>query len=92
MTLDVVLLLCPFTTVSNIFTLKKHTAKQHFNNAMLNVPNNESLPVYQAALAGHWLVMGPKTDSSLVDARLSKMEVAIRNIAFIVAAGNLVIN
>jgi hypothetical protein len=36
--------------------------------------------------------MGLKTDSSLVDARLSKMEVTIENITSFVAAGNLAVN
>jgi hypothetical protein len=36
--------------------------------------------------------MGLKTDSSLVDMRLSKMEVAIENIAFLAAVGNFAIN
>jgi hypothetical protein len=36
--------------------------------------------------------MGLKTDNSPVDARLSKMEAAIENIAFFTAAGNLAVN
>jgi hypothetical protein len=36
--------------------------------------------------------MGLKTDSSLVNAQMSKMEVAIENIASLVAVGNLAIN
>ncbi len=36
--------------------------------------------------------MGLKTDSSLVDVRLSKMEAAIENIAFFVAVSNLAMN
>jgi hypothetical protein len=36
--------------------------------------------------------MGLKTDNSPVDVRLSKMEVAIKNIMFLVATGNLVVN
>jgi hypothetical protein len=36
--------------------------------------------------------MGFKTDSSLIDARLSKMEVAIENIASFAAIGNLAVN
>jgi hypothetical protein len=36
--------------------------------------------VYQVALAGHWLVMGLKIDSSPIDTWLSKMEAAIENI------------
>jgi hypothetical protein len=43
-------------------------------------------------LAGHWLVMGLKTDSSHVDTRLSKMEATIKNIASFVAVGNLAVN
>jgi hypothetical protein len=91
MALTTALLLCPFTVTSDIFTLKD-TAKTHFNNARLNVPNNAPLVIYQAALAGHWVVMGLKTDSSLVDARLSKMEAAIKNIASLTVVGNLVVN
>ncbi len=53
----------------------------HCINAGLNVPDNAPLAVYQAALAGNWLVMGLKIDSSPIDARLSKMEAAIENIA-----------
>lgn len=34
-------------------------------------------------MARHWLVMGLKIDNSLVDVRLSKMEAAIENIAFL---------
>jgi hypothetical protein len=84
--------LCPFTITSNIFTLKKDTAKTHCINAGLNVPDNAPLAVYQAALVGHWLVMGLKTDISLVNARLSKMETAIKNIASLAAVGNLAVN
>jgi hypothetical protein len=36
--------------------------------------------------------MGFKTDSSHVDAWLSKMEATIKNIAFLVVIGNLVVN
>ncbi len=36
--------------------------------------------------------MGLKTDSSLVDARLFKMEVAIENIMSLIVASNLAIN
>jgi hypothetical protein len=92
MALDVALLLCSCTTVSDIFTLKKDTAKQHCNNVGLNVLDNASLPVYQVALVGHWLVMGLKTNSSLVDARLSEMEAAIENIVSLAVVGNLVVN
>jgi hypothetical protein len=92
MALNATSLLCPFIVMSNIFTLKKDIAKTQCNNTKLNVPNNAPLVVYQATLAGHWLVMGLKTDNSLVDARLSKMEVAIENIASLVATGNLVVN
>jgi hypothetical protein len=88
MVLDASPLLCPFTTASNIFTLKKDIAKQHCNNARLNVPDNASLVV----LVEHWLVMGFKTDSSHVHARLPKMEATIENIALLAAIGNLVGN
>ncbi|CAK9208351.1 unnamed protein product [Sphagnum jensenii] len=76
----------------HLFTLKKDTSKQHCNNVELNIPDNASLLVYQAALARHWLVMGLKTDSSPVEARLSKMEAAIENNASFAAIGNLVVN
>jgi hypothetical protein len=92
MAFNVAPLLCPFTAASDIFTLKKDTAKQHCNNAELNIPDNASLSIYQAALTGHWLVMGLKTHNSHVDARLSKMEVAIENIPSLAAAGNLAVN
>jgi hypothetical protein len=46
-------LLCPFTIASDIFTLKKDTAKTHYINVGLNVPDNAPLSIYQAALAGH---------------------------------------
>jgi hypothetical protein len=36
--------------------------------------------------------MGLKTDSPPIDARLSKMEAAIKNIASLAVAGNLVVN
>jgi hypothetical protein len=92
MAFNVALLLCPFTIASNIFTLKKDTAKMHYSNVALNVPSNAPLAVYQIALAGHWLVMGLKTDSSPIDTRLSKMEAAIENIAFIMTVSNLAVN
>jgi hypothetical protein len=60
-------LLCPFTVALDVFTLKKDIAKTHYNNTGLNVLNNASLEVYQAALVGHWLFMGLKTDNSHVD-------------------------
>jgi hypothetical protein len=91
MALAVAPLLCPFTVVSNIFTLKD-TAKTHYNNAELNIPNNAPLAVYQATLAEHWLVMGLKIDNSPVDVWLSKMEAAIENIASFAATNNLAIN
>ncbi len=53
MVLDVTPLLCPFSTMLDIFTLRKDTAKQHCNNVGFNFPNNASLVVYQAALARH---------------------------------------
>ncbi len=84
--------LCPFIVVSDIFMLKKDTAKTHCINTRLNVPDNAPLVVYQAALAGNWLVMGLKTDSPPIDARLSKMEVAIENIASLAVVGNLAVN
>ncbi len=90
--LDVAPLSCPFIVVSNIFTLKRDIIKQHCDNAGLNIQNNASLAVYQAALARHYLVMSFTTESSLVNARLSKMEVAIKNIMSFVAVGNLVVN
>jgi len=37
MVLDATLLLCPFIVVSDIFKLKKDTAKTHYNNTGLNV-------------------------------------------------------
>ncbi|CAM6059324.1 unnamed protein product [Sphagnum tenellum] len=83
--------MCPFIVASDIFTLKD-IAKQHYNNIKLNVPDNASLSVYQATLGGHWLVMGLKTNNSLVDVQLSKMEVAIKNIASLMAVGNLTVN
>jgi hypothetical protein len=46
MAVDVASLLCPFIIVSNIFTLSKDIAKQHCNNAGLNIPDNASLVVY----------------------------------------------
>jgi hypothetical protein len=92
MALDAAPLLCPFTVASDIFTLKKDTAKTHCNNIKLNVPDNAPLEIYHAALARHWLVMGFKTDNSSVDARLSKMEAAIKNIVSLVATGNIAVN
>jgi hypothetical protein len=77
MALALASMLCHFTITWDIFTLKKDTAKTHYNNTGLNVPDNAPLSVYQAALAKYWLVMGIKIDSSHVNARLSKMEVAI---------------
>jgi hypothetical protein len=67
--------------------LKKDTTNTHFNNVGLNIPDNAPLAVYQATLDGHWLVMGFKTDSSPLDARLSKMEAAIENIASLTTIG-----
>ncbi len=72
--------------------LKKDIAKTHCINAELNVLDNAPLAVYQAALAGNWLIMGFKTDSPPIDARLSKMEATIENIASLVTASNLAIN
>jgi hypothetical protein len=45
MALNATPLLCPFIIESNIFTLKKHTTKTHYNIAELNVPNNAPLAV-----------------------------------------------
>jgi hypothetical protein len=85
-------LLCPFTIASDIFTLKKDTAKTHCINVGFNIPDNAPLAVYQAALIGNWLVMGLNTDSSLVDVWLSKMEATIENIASLATVGNLAVN
>jgi hypothetical protein len=92
MAIDATPLLCPFTIASDIFMLKKETAKQHCDNARLNILDNASLAVYQVALPEHRLVMGLKIDSSLVKVWLSKMEVAIENIASLTAVGNLAVN
>jgi hypothetical protein len=46
MAFDVARLLCPFTAVSDIFTLKKDIAKTHSNNVGLNVLNNAPLAIY----------------------------------------------
>jgi hypothetical protein len=46
MVLDVALLLCPFTAVSDIFTIGKDFARQHCNNAEFNVLDNASLAIY----------------------------------------------
>jgi hypothetical protein len=46
-------LLCPFTIASDIFMLKKDTAKTHYINVGLNVPDNAPLAIYQAALTGN---------------------------------------
>jgi hypothetical protein len=92
MALAIALLLCPFTIASDIFMLKKDTAKTHCINAGLTVLDNAPLAVYQAALARNWLVMGLKTDSPPIDARLSKMEAVIENIACLATASNLVVN
>jgi hypothetical protein len=67
MALNAAMLLCPFIVAPDIFTLKKDTAKTHWNNVGLNVLNNAPLAIYQVALAGHWLVMGFKIDSSPVN-------------------------
>jgi hypothetical protein len=92
MALNAAPLLCPFIIASDIFTLKKDTAKMHFSNSGFNVPDNAPLVVYQVALTRHWLVMGFKTNSSPVDTRLSKMEAAIENIASFTTASNLAVN
>jgi hypothetical protein len=92
MALNAAPLLCPFTIASDIFTLKKDTAKMHCSNAGFNVPDNAPLAVYQVALTRHWLVMGFKTNNSPIDTRLSKMEAAIENIASFTTASNLAVN
>jgi hypothetical protein len=46
MVLNAALLLCPFTIALDIFMLKKDTAKMHYSNAGLNIPNNAPLVVY----------------------------------------------
>jgi hypothetical protein len=46
MVLDAASLLCPFTTASDIFALKKDIAKQYRDNAKLNVPDDASMAVY----------------------------------------------
>jgi hypothetical protein len=70
----------------------KDTAKTHYMNIRLNVPDNAPLAIYQATLTENWLVMGLKTDSPPIGARLSKMEAAIENIASFAAIGNLAVN
>jgi hypothetical protein len=92
MALDVALLLCPLTVASDIFTLRKDTAKTHCNNVRLNVLDIAPLAIYQAAFVGHWLIMGLKTDNSHVDVQLSKMEASIENIVSLTPVGNLAIN
>ncbi|CAK9236962.1 unnamed protein product [Sphagnum troendelagicum] len=85
MVLDAASLLCPFTVVSDIFVLKKDTAKQYHDNARFNVLNNASMAVYQVALAKNGLVMGFKTNNSPIDLPLSKMEAAVENIVSLAA-------
>jgi hypothetical protein len=92
MAFDAAPLLCLFTVVSDIFTLKKDTTKAHYNNARFNVLDNAPMVVYQVAMARHWLVMGFKTNNSPIDARLSKMEAAIENITSLTTTGNPVVN
>jgi len=92
MALNAAPLLCPFTIASDIFMLKKDTAKMHCSNAGLNVPNNAPLTIYQVALAEHWLVMGLKTNNSPIDTQLSKMEATIENIASFTTTNNLAVN
>ncbi len=53
MVLNAAPLLCPFITTLDIFILRKDTTKQHYNNTRLNIPDNATLVVYQAALAEH---------------------------------------
>jgi hypothetical protein len=90
MALDAALLLCHFITALDM--LRKDIAKQHYNNVGFNVLDNASLAIYQAALGGHWLVMGLKINNSLVDVWLSKMEAPIENIMSLTVAGNLAVN
>jgi len=85
-------LLCPFTVALDIFMLKKDIAKTHCNNVELNTPDNAPMAIYHVALVGHWLVMGLKTNNSFIDARVSKMEVAIENIVSLTTSGNLAVN
>jgi hypothetical protein len=72
--------------------LKKDISKTHCINAELNVLDNAPRVVYQAALARNWLIMGLKTDSQPIDARLPKMEVVIKNIMSLAVADNLAVN
>jgi hypothetical protein len=53
MVLNVAPLLCPFTSASDIFMLKKDITNHHYNNVELNLPNNASLSVYHTTLARH---------------------------------------
>ncbi len=85
-------LLCPFTVASDIFMLKKNIAKTHCINAGLNVPDNAPLAVYQAALAGNWLIIGLKIDTPPIDARLSKIEAVIEKNESLAMVGNLAVN
>ncbi len=70
---------------------KKDTTNMHYNNARFNILDHAPMAVYHPALAGHWLVMGFKIDNSPIDVQLSKMEVAIENIVFLAAVGNLAV-
>jgi hypothetical protein len=72
--------------------LKKDIAKTHYNNSKFIVPNNAPLAVYQTVLARHWLVMGLKTDSSPINAWVSKIEAAIENITYFATVHNLAVN
>jgi hypothetical protein len=92
MAFDVAPLLCPFTVTLNIFMLNRDIAKMHCNNVGLNVLGNAPMVIYQTDLARHWLVMGLKIDNSLVDARLSKMEATIENIASLAIVGKPAVN
>jgi hypothetical protein len=91
MALDVASLLCLFTVALDICTLKD-IAKTYYNNVVLNVPDNAPLAIYQATLAGHWLIMGLKINSSPIDVWLSGMEATIENIASFAVVGNLAVN
>jgi hypothetical protein len=88
MALTIASLLCPFIVVTNIFTLKKDTAKMHYNNIGFNLPNNAPLAVF----VRHWLIMGFKIDNSPVDVQMSKMEATIENIVFLVTTRNFAVN
>ncbi len=72
--------------------LKKDTAKTHYSNAGLNVPDNAPPSGLPGSPSRTWLVMVLKTNSSFVDKRLSKMEASIKNIVSLTVASNLAVN